>query len=689
MFSDIWKISNKYDDPEGLAKPAGSLDVFKAAAYCRCPEDTFGFTDLGLHRLYDCFLLPDMEKAVDRILEAADTGERIGIFGDYDCDGACATALLYDFLKKQLECSVIWRVPERKEGYGLSEKAVDEFSGLGVTLIITVDNGISAADAVDYADSLGIDVIVTDHHEVTGELPRGLCVVDPQREDSKYPVKNICGCVVAYKLCEAISLSIGIDGIENYLPLAAIATVGDVMELQGENRSIVKLGLEMMRDTMFPGLNLLIAEKTKKKQADMTAEFLSFYVTPMINAAGRMGDAASAVKLLLAESESEALPVFEDLRKLDEIRKTASDKAASEFNADPGRFLLNSVKSPMIFIKGDGWGEGIISSLAGKFCEKFGKNVCVLTEAQDPGNGEKVLRASARGTGTVNLVQTVSACSDLLIACGGHKKASGFTVYEKNIGELMSRLNGILEKVTPAVNTKEALLYLSPESITIDNADRLQKLEPFGEGNSRPVFVTDGIESMETVRFGTPPKVIRFNIRFRGGNFATGVLFKDLEYFDMFLSSAPVAVVYTLGINEYNGTRTVQLNILDFIEGDRDAAGPVTSNYGEQAKSTGEALYKAFHMTKENLLVIYRKLRTVGGSFTFSDLAAIKREAMKQGGEYRSLFTWFKLKYAIEVLVELGLVIKDKTGFYRFPSVQEKKDLSDSKTFDSIGTGCR
>ncbi len=690
MFSDIWRISGKYDDRAGLSKSPASFDAAEACAKALCPDDPEGFTDLGPHRLNDCLLMPDVNIAVDRILDAADTGERIAVYGDYDCDGVCATALLYDFLKKSLECDVVWRVPERREGYGLSVPVIDELASMGVTLIVTVDNGISANDEITYCDSRGIDVIVTDHHEVTGELPNSVCSLNPQREDSLYPAKNICGCVVAYKLCEAISIALGIDGIENYLPLAAIATVGDVMEMRGENRSIVKLGVDMIEDTMFPGLNVLVAERKGKKRAEkIDAEFVSFYIVPVLNAAGRMGEAADAVRLLLAESEPEAMPLVQSIIKLSDLRKTEVDRIIEEFEASPGKYIVNNPQDDFLFAKDPDWLEGLIGVIANKLCERFNKNVCVLTEEQPADSGETVLRASVRGTGRISVVKVLSECGDLFLKFGGHENACGFSIAEKNLGELTKRVSEISSAMcleTPAVSTKEALIYLPPECITTETAENLKKLEPFGEGNRQPVFVTGDIEVMEAVKPGDTGKVIRFSFRFKGGFFAAGVYFKDLKYGDMIACSKPLAVVYTLGINEFNGRKTAQMTVLDIVEGSCGEACKKTDSYGERLEKLDEELFNAFHMTKEDLNLIFRTLKGIGAAFSFRDAAAVKREAMKKGGGVESVFTWFKLKYALDVFQELGVLKRENSGLYSFPEIHEKKDLSNSRTFDVIGT---
>ena len=684
MFSDIWKISGEYYDPAGFEKEPGSFDFEDAVAKALSPEDPEGFLDLGPHRLCDCFLMPDINAAADRILDAADTGERIAVFGDYDCDGVCATAILYDFLKNTLECNVMWRVPERREGYGLSKKIVDELSGIGVTLIVTVDNGISCADEVDYCESLGIDVVVTDHHEITGPLPKSIANCDPQRDDSEYPAKNICGGVVAYKLCEAISFLIGADGIENYLPLAAVATVGDIMELQGENRSIVTLGLGMIKDTMFPGLNVLIADRiaNSKNVQDMTAGVLSYYVVPLLNAAGRMGSAADAVRLLLAENEKEAVPLLQTVLKLSEQRKYEVDKIISTYEASPKSYLINDEKAPFIFVKGDSWPEGLIGVVAGRLCDLYKKNICVLTRDTGSPEDEAVYKASVRGTGIVNVVEVLTPYKHLMVSFGGHKKACGFSVKESNLHKLCECVAGkdsALNDIVPPVNTEKALMYLPPESISIENAEKLEKFEPFGEGCELPVFVTGGIESMEVTKYGDPGKVLKFGFRFRGGYFVSGVNFKDIKYYEMIAGSRPTAVAYTLGVNEFNGKRSVQIQVIDLIEGDKQAAPETTDrSYGNLLENNEKDLFGAFHVSREDLSLIYRTLRSAGSSFSFKDVMNVRREAGRKGGPNAAVFTWFKLKYALEVFVDVGLVERLQAGSYRFVEIKEKRNLSDS-----------
>ncbi|MCR5694592.1 MAG: single-stranded-DNA-specific exonuclease RecJ [Clostridia bacterium] len=688
MFKDMWTVAKKYEGTAAADTGTGAFDAVDAAVKAICPDDPQGFLDVGLHKLHDCFLLPDMNAAVDRILDAADRGETIGVFGDYDCDGICSCALLYDFLKKGLGCEVIWRVPERTEGYGLSVKAAEEFAAKNVTLIITVDNGISANNEIDHCNSLGIDIIVTDHHEITRELPNSVANCDPMREDSAYPFNSICGCVVAYKLCEAISLSVGLEGVENYLPLAAIATVADVMDLTDENRSVVRLGLEPADDTMFPGLNVLLSDKMAAKNTKkLTSEFVSFYIAPLINSAGRMGKASLAVELLTAENEKDARLIYEKLQSLKDTSSGLVAKMSADFNADPAKYIINDPSSGFVFVKGENWEEGLLGNFAGFLCEKLNKCVCVLTNCPPDENGEIIYKASVRGIPEIESFKAISSCADILVRFGGHANASGFSVAKKNLKELCDRVDAFSRPyylALPAVNLKKALIYLPPECITLENAADQNKLEPFGAGNPQPVYITGDIDYMNVTK-GTSGNVLRFTFKFKNG-YAEGVNFKEVNSFSMIRNSFPLAVVYTLSVNEYMGSRKPQLNVIDIIEGEKAPVNSIAGTYGEAVTRMDSGLFNAFHMTREDLFAVFSALKELGKSFSGYDVANLKLNAMKKGGRTASLFTWFKLKYAIDVFTELGLLEKDPEGSYRFAEIGGKKDLSNSRTYNAIGT---
>ncbi|MBP5766450.1 MAG: single-stranded-DNA-specific exonuclease RecJ [Clostridia bacterium] len=692
MFDDIWELKKEYCDAELFSKPAREIDVTDAvlAATLDTPEEREEFLNAAAGKLCDPFLLPDMDAAVDRILSAIDEGEKIVIFGDYDCDGVTATALLYDFLTKTLDCRAEWHLPDRITGYGLSFEFIDKIAAEGPCLLVTVDCGISSADVVEYAAVNGIDVIVTDHHEVTGVIPECIAVIDPMRENSRYPNKIICGCTVAYKLCEAIAESLGIDGITNYLPLAGLATVGDMMKLKGENRTLLTAALPMMRDTMFPGLNVLIASAMEKmpENAPVTSERLSFTVVPMINAAGRLKDPGIAMRLLISETEGEALTYLNEIRALNEERKALVDNAYAEYDADPSKLTVSPADAPVVFVRSDTWPHGILGIVAAGIVRKVNRPVAVMAPDGEDENGT-VLRASARSIDGVNIVSLLENSAELLLKFGGHEKAMGFSLSEANLDEVMKRTfeaADALKDMIPKVPVRKATVYLPPESVTIENAERLSKLEPFGEGNPAPVFITDGIESMGVNTVGANNKTLKFTFSMPGGQYLAGVNFRDSDYLPMLANSRPAAVVYTLGVNEYRGAKSVSLTVLDVIEGGSgDAESFIdrsfTKTYGERLEDAKKLLSGAFGVTKEELRVLYKAFASLGKTFGFRDAAMLKAEASKRGGEAARVFTWFKIRYALEIFTEAGILARERKGVYSFTDDGQPHPLEASDVF--------
>ena len=691
MFDEIWKFKNEYPAEEVLRNAPGQTDVSVLVLDATVPDETEReeYLNPGPDRFLDPFLMPEMDAAVDRILSAVDEGEKIVIFGDYDCDGVTAAALLYDFLTKTLECEAEWHLPDRNTGYGLSFGFIDEIAAEGPCLLVTVDCGISAADIVEYAAVNGIDVIVTDHHEVTGTIPACVAVVDPMRDDSLYPNRNICGCGVAYKLCEAIAESLGIDGITNYLPLVGLATVGDMMKLSGENRSLVTVALPMMRDTMFPGFNVLMAYCLKKlpENAPPTAETLSFYVVPLINSAGRIKDPGVAMRLLISETESEAIEHLNELLELNEQRKVIVDRAYAEFDADPSKLTVSPAGSPVVFVRNDEWPHGINGIIAAGLVKRVGRPVAVLAYDGEDENGT-VLRASARSVDGVNIVSLLQKSAGLLIKFGGHEKAMGFSLAESNLDEVIRRTCEAAEEMKeniPAVPFRYATAYLPPECLTVKNAELLKKFEPFGEGNRTPVFITDGIESMGVNTIGHTGKSLKFSFSFRGGINVEGINFTDSDYLPMLAGLRPDAVVYTLDVNEFRGTRSVSLKVIDIIEAAAGLTAP-DADYGERFCEAKKSLERAFMFTKDELRILYRAFASLGKTFAYRDYARLKAEMMKRGGDAASAFSWFKIKYALEIFTEAGILSREKKGVYTFTDDGLPHPLEQSKTFTFLGS---
>lgn len=433
--------------------------------------------------LSDPYLMKDMDKAVERIRKAVDNCEKICVYGDYDCDGVTATALLYSYLENCF-ADVIYYIPDRtSEGYGMNMQAVDKLKKLGVQLIVTVDNGISAIDEIMYADSLGIDVVVTDHHKPQDILPRAVAVVDPHRYDDMSPFKDLCGAGIALKLAAALegdSFSV----IENYSELAAFGTIADLVPLTEENRSIVKAGLFRMENTECSGLLSLIE---KAQINEISAGNVAFRLAPRVNAAGRLGTAYDALTLFLTEDTDEAQSLAEKLSELNARRQSIEteifEQICSMLDNDPERTC-----NRIIIVSAEGWNPGVIGIVSSRITERYGKPSIIISENDD------ICKASGRSVQGFSLVDAVFACSDLLEKYGGHPMAVGLSLKRENISAFCKAMNAYADKLDEMPLPSLKLdCNLKPEGIVTGMVHQLSSFEPFGYGNPKPVF---GIKNM-------------------------------------------------------------------------------------------------------------------------------------------------------------------------------------------------
>lgn len=440
-------------------------------------EEIETYFDSGC-KLADPFLLKDMDKAVERIRKALNSYEKICIFGDYDCDGVTATSLLYSYLET-CNANVTWYIPERsKEGYGMNMKAVDTLKEKGVSLIVTVDNGITAIDEIKYAESLGMDVVVTDHHKPEALLPHAVAVVDPHRLDDDSPYKDYCGAGLALKLAAALEgdeFSI----IENYAELAAFGTIADLVPLTGENRSIVKAGLLRMNNTERPGLSRLMESAQIQS---VNAGNVAFRLAPRVNAAGRLGTASDALTLFLTEDDEEAGRLAEKLSALNAERQNIETRIYEQIC----RMLESNpalTYDPIIVVSSEGWHPGVIGIVSSRITDKYGKPSIIISE------DDEVCKASGRSIAGFSLVDAVFDCSELLEKCGGHPMAVGLSIRRERIGEFRRRINAYADR-QPEMPLPSLKLHcnLNPDTLVLDMAYQLQDFEPFGYGNAKPVF---------------------------------------------------------------------------------------------------------------------------------------------------------------------------------------------------------
>ena len=466
-------------------KEAALLAGLLAARGFTQPEEALSFL-AGEDSLSDPYLLTDMDKAVARIRQAIASGETIVIYGDYDVDGVTATSLLYEQLKG-LGGNVKCMLPSREgDGYGLSRRAIDRIHAKGYTLIVTVDNGISAVEEAAYAASLGIDLVVTDHHLPPSVLPAAVAVVDPKREGDASPFKELCGAGVAFKLCAALEDCMPEELLEFCSDLAAIGTVADVMPLTGENRTIVKAGLQALQRTQRPGLAALLQEAGLAGRP-VTADNISFGLAPRLNAAGRMDSAAAALQLILCQDEGRAAEMARQLNETNALRQETEqkiEKAVEEMiAAEPDR-----ADDRVMLLWGRHWHQGVIGIVASRLVEKYGRPVMVVSIAD---NGEA--KGSGRSVPGFNLHGCITACEDLLIRFGGHAMAAGLLVREENLPALRRRMNEWAARECPVIHTPPLVCDLSLRlgKVTVEEVRALERMAPFGADNPAPVFLLE------------------------------------------------------------------------------------------------------------------------------------------------------------------------------------------------------
>lgn len=441
----------------------------------------------GSPPMSDAFLLRDMDKAAARILRAVDEEEPIVIYGDYDVDGVTATALLYEYLRG-MGASVRCMLPSREgEGYGLSDKAIETLAAKGCKLIVTVDNGISAAPQAARAKELGIDLVITDHHLPPDTLPDAAAVVDPARPDDESPFKALSGAGVAFKLCAALAGCAPDEMLDFCGDLAAIGTVADVMPLTGENRTLVKAGLNALRNTERPGLAALL-EIAGLEPEQLTADSISFALSPRLNAAGRMGSAGLALRLLLCEDEEDARRIAGELNTLNIERQAAEraimEQVEAELAARPA--LLHQ---RILVLWGEGYHPGVVGIVASRLTERYGRPVMLITLSGEEGKG------SGRSVPGINLHAAIAACSHLLLRYGGHALAAGLSLRRENLEPFRAAINDWAARNHPV---------LTPPPLRLDAPVRLAELEleavrslgylaPCGSGNPDPLFLIEDV----------------------------------------------------------------------------------------------------------------------------------------------------------------------------------------------------
>lgn len=520
--------------------------------------------------LYDGMLMKDMDKAVDILTEKIRERKRIRIIGDYDIDGVNATYILLEGLKN-LGGKVDVDIPDRaKDGYGLNMNLIERAIRAEVDTIVTCDNGIAATEEIAYAKRLGMTVIVTDHHEVPYEedkeqkryiLPTADAVVDPKREDCMYPFKQLCGAAVAYKLVEALYETHGkdVEDIDYLMENVAIATVGDVMDLVGENRIFVKQGLEMLKRTQNLGLKALMT-CTKIDVEQLSPYHIGFVIGPCLNAGGRLDTAKRALDLLCAKSQKEADILAGDLKALNDNRKEMTMLAVEQAVAMIERSNLKQDKVLVVFLPD--CHESLAGIVAGRLRERYGKPTIVLTE------GEEGLKGSGRSIEAYHMYEELSKCKNLLTRFGGHKLAAGLSMDKANLEELKGSLNRETalteEDLVPRISIDLQLpfQYLEQELV-----EQLSLLEPYGKGNTKPIFAEKNLKVLKTGVFGKNQNVVKMQLQDTNGTVVDAVYFGDAKRFLAFVEEKGcegIAVTYCPNMNGYQGRSNLQIVIQNY-----------------------------------------------------------------------------------------------------------------------------
>lgn len=524
----------------------GWMSALLRARGLQTEEEVQRFLSPSLSDLHDPFLLPGMAETVKLLREAIARGDTILVYGDYDADGVCAASILMETLHEE-GASLAYRIPSRHtEGYGLHADAVREIAEKA-NLLITVDCGVSNVEEVALAKSLGLTVIVTDHHQPPEILPQADVVMDPLLGD--YPSPYLCGAGVALKICQALQ---GMPGVEKRLDLAALATVADIVPLKGENRIIVREGLRRMASTSRPGLKALM--QNAGLQSAVTADDLAFRLGPRLNAAGRLGDAKLGVHLLLSPDPAKAAHIAGLLEEANRTRQSLEREMTASALTQLDLDVL--AKSHVIIVSGKDWNPGLIGLTAGRLCERFHLPAIALSVHGDTAVG------SCRSIPGVNIYRMLTACSDLLERFGGHEQAAGLTVKTENIPLLQSRLEEAISSAAPEECFLPAMEYdlIVPfRTWTTDTLDMLERLEPFGCGNPAPLFLLQAAEVQSLRRVGKDGSHLKLTVLDADLTVVDGIAFSKGDVADE--NPSVIDLLYRPIRNDFRGRVSIEAQV--------------------------------------------------------------------------------------------------------------------------------
>ena len=686
------------------------------------PESFFSGKALEWH---DPFLMNDMQPAVERISRAVGNNEKILICGDYDADGVTATSVLMIFFRK-IGADVDYVIPNRlSEGYGISDGLLERIRSKNADLLITVDCGVANAEAVEQLIAEGMDVIVTDHHEVKDELPPALAVIDCKRPDNTYPFVHLCGAGVALKLVAALSPKfpdkVGNDEWRNYLDIVTIGTIADVVSLTGENRTIVKDGLNALSTTKRPGLRaLLLSVKQGSgngrtpgagsvQAPDMNTPIpvstgdISFQISPKINACGRLGEADRALELLLTEDPARAGMLAEELieenAKRQELEQDLVDQAVAQIESDPELIANMKNYSMPIIVVGENWHLGILGIVANRLVNRYQRTAIVFAEE------DGILKGSCRTAGDFPILECLKYCGVTVLQYGGHKRAAGVSVEKKNYEEFKAKVSAFAEER----NTENDLLFtdvdmvISHEDLSLDTAKELAGLEPFGEGNREPVFLLNDMKVLQPKAVGAANRHLKMvlSCKDKDGNIKNydAIAFGAGEWVDMFAEGSNVDVLAEMGVNVWNNRESLSLRVADMhfagigkIIWDKPQVLENLYRNGlplKQIAMIGKCKEEELRPTGEEMSILYRYFQqTAAGAASETNIVDLNLLSRLLTGKFRKPLHAFKISRALDIFSEAGLIelmrINDERVCFTLLSVQERVKLENTKTFQVL-----
>ena len=622
--------------------------------------------------LLDPFLMTDMDKAAGRVGLAMSRGEKIAVFGDYDVDGITATCLLTDFLRRH-GADVVSYIPGRlEEGYGLNPIAIHQLHAEGVKLIVTVDCGITAVSEAELCKQLGIDLVITDHHECKQTLPAAIAVVDPHRPDGGYPHKNLSGVGVAFKLASALCGSQE-TVLEEYADMVCLGTVADVMPLQGENRVFVARGLESLAHTKRPGIAALMAECGCAPET-VSASSIGFMLAPRINAAGRMGQIDLAVELFLTDDPDKAAEAARGLCELNRQRQAVESEIYRQAVA-----MLPMGKPPEAIVLADeSWHQGVVGIVASRIAEEYACPTFLICLDGEHG------KASSRSHGGFNLFASLSALSPLLESYGGHELAAGFTISRANIPEFRRQICALAAQYYTDDVQRTVLdvdCAVSPELLTLHNVDSLQMLEPCGNGCPKPVLMMKNL-TIDRISMVGGGRHMRLRLC-SGHTYLNAIYFSANPQTVSIQPGDLVDVAFTPQVNEFRGTRTVQMNVIDIRPSCSAECLPDAAPYRDMQRgnlTSGEAA--ALLPDRKMLALVWRYLDAANP--VQESPMCLCRKIVRWSGQPLNLG---QMLTCLDIFRDVGLLTVQRQHKYvsiRLTPGEGKADLSRSQTMQRL-----